>query len=211
VNPELSAVETRVLGALIEKDMATPEYYPLTLNALVNACNQKSNRDPVVNYDQDIIDRAIESLREKRLATVITGGDNRVPKHAHRASETLDLGNRELAVLCVLMLRGPQTAAEIKSRTERLHRFDDTDSVESCLRRLSERESGPLTVLLPRQPGMREARWAHLLCGAPEAAPSFEEPAATHRADRLAELEARVASLEGELAALRAEMAGFRR
>ncbi len=206
----LSDVEARVLGALIEKDMATPEYYPMSLNALVNACNQKSNREPLVNYGEETVNAAFDSLRGKKLATLITGGDNRVPKHAHRASETLNLGNRELAIVAVLLLRGAQTVNELKTRTERLHAFDDLDALENTLRKLAEREPEPLAVLLPRQPGMREVRWTHLLCGAP----AIVEPAPAtsgHRPDRVAELESRVAALEGEIAGLRAEMKDFRR
>src|ERR1044071_9362195 len=121
---QLDAVEVRVLGSLLEKEIATPEYYPLSLNALVNACNQKSNREPVVNYDEDTVEHALERLREKGLTSRITGRDVRVPKHAHRLAEVFNLGRRESAVLCVLMVRGPQTIGELRGRSERLYSFD---------------------------------------------------------------------------------------
>lgn len=202
----LTEVEARVLGCLIEKDMATPEYYPLSLNALVNACNQKTNREPVLHLEEETVRDAVESLRAKQLAWVITGREMRVPKYSHRAAETLNAGNRELAVLAVLLLRGPQTVAEIKERTQRLHEFDDAEAVEACLRRLAARESGPLVRQLARQPGAREPRWTHLLCG---------EPAAVAAAASLAEpreaLTERVARLEEEVRQLRAEVADLRR
>jgi uncharacterized protein YceH (UPF0502 family) len=204
--PQLQEEEARVLGSLIEKDMATPEYYPMSMNALVNACNQKSNRDPVVHYDEDVVDRALESLRDKRLTMVTRGGDNRVPKYSHRASETLDVNNRELAVLAVLLLRGPQTVGELKTRTERLHAFDDLDGVETTLRGLAEKG---LAVLLPRQVGMREPRWGHLLCGEPRilesAAPGIEQGGGHEP------LSERLARLEAEVEGLRAQFAEFKR
>ena len=131
----LDAAEIRVLGALMEKEIATPDYYPLSLNALVNACNQKSNRDPVVSYDEAVVENALSGLRAKGLATRITGADSRVPKHAQRFTEQFNLGRREAALLCVLMLRGPQTAGELRGRSERLYTFDDLEAVESTLRR----------------------------------------------------------------------------
>ena len=205
---ELTDVEVRVLGALIEKEMATPEYYPLSLNALTNACNQKSNREPVVDFEEGTVANALESLRARKLAIVHTGREIRVPKHAHKAYETLNLGNRELAVLCVLMLRGPQTVGELKERTQRLHAFDDLDAVESCLRRLTDRASDPLAVNLGRQPGWREARWAHLLSGEPRmGAPMGQAPAATQSRDSLVE---RVEHLEAEVEGLKQELARFR-
>ncbi len=202
----LTEVEARVLGCLIEKDLATPEYYPLSLNALVNACNQKTNREPVLHLEEETVRDAVESLRAKQLAWVISGREMRVPKYSHRAAETLDAGNRELAVLAVLLLRGPQTVAEIKERTQRLHEFDDAEAVEACLRRLAGRESAPLVRQLARQPGAREPRWAHLLCGEPAtavAAASLTEPQEV--------LTERVARLEEEIRQLRAEVADLRR
>ena len=201
----LSPIEVRVLGSLVEKEVTTPEYYPLTLNALVNACNQKSNREPVVAYNDEIVSEALAGLRQKKLSTVITGVSIRVPKHTHRFAEALNLGRRELALMCVLMLRGPQTVGELRDRSERMHRFEDMDEVESCLGRLAEWEPQPLTVRLPRQPGMKEPRWAHLLCGpvdvsALEAA--SHEPVAPSRVAA----DDRVSALEGEVAALRLEV-----
>ena len=201
---QLDEVEARVLGVLVEKDMATPEYYPMSLNAVTNGCNQKSNRDPVVAYDDHTVAAALESLRAKRLASILTGGENRVPKHSHRASETLDLNNRELSVLCVLMLRGPQTVGELKGRTELLYSFDDLDAVDNCLLKLAERG---MVVQLPRQPGMREARWAHLFSGEPPPQP-FDHAAA---APTSGSLPARVAQLEAEVESLKAQFAEFRK
>ena len=137
---QLDDVEVRALGALMEKEIATPEYYPLSLNALVNACNQKSNRERVLSYDEDTVETALDGLRAKGLAARISGHDMRVPKHAHRLSEVINLGRREAAVLCVLMLRGPQTTGELRGRTERLYQFDDLEAVDACLARLMEWE-----------------------------------------------------------------------
>ncbi len=194
----LSAAEARVLGSLLEKEITTPEYYPLSLNALVNACNQKSNRDPVVSYDEATVENALSDLRAKGLATRITGRDTRVPKHAQRFTEQLNLGRREAALVCVLLLRGPQTPGELRGRTDRLYPFDDLDAVEGTLHRLTEME---LAVQLPRQPGFKEQRWAQLLTGpvdvsAPELEPS--EPPTPERRDRLAALEEEVAQLRRE-------------
>lgn len=162
----LDSVEARVLGCLIEKEATTPEYYPLSLNALVNACNQKSNRDPVVSYDDSTVEDAIERLRAKQLAFLITGS-GRVTKYSQRISETFNLGRRELAVLGVLLLRGPQTLGEIKDRAERMHAFGDLSETERVLEKLAEWSTGALVTKLPRQPGQKEARYAHLLSGEP--------------------------------------------
>ncbi len=164
MRPELDAVEARVLGALVEKDITTPEYYPLTLNALVNACNQKSNREPMVSYDEETVGDALASLKEKKLSFTLTGVGMRVPKIGHRMMETLNMGRREVAILCELLNRGPQTVGELRTRTERMHKFSDLDEVESCLRGLAEREP-PFVVRLERQSGMKEPRWAHLFSG----------------------------------------------
>jgi uncharacterized protein len=200
--PLLDSVEVRVLGCLIEKESTTPEYYPLTLNAIVNACNQKSNRDPVVSYDEDSVQETLDTLRHKRLLSVLTGGGNRVPKYGHRIQETLNLGRREMALLCELMLRGPQTLGELRDRAGRMHKFSDTDEVESCLSGLAAREQ-PLTTKLPRQPGTKEPRYAHLLSGA-EAIPamSSEPPRAMVGTDRIAAMEAEIAELRDRVAAL---------
>src|SRR5271163_4541859 len=151
----LHPVEVRVLGALLEKEITTPEYYPLSLNALVNACNQKSNRDPMVNFDPTQVEQALLLLREKGLLVTTTGAGSRVPKYGHRIAEKLNLGRRELAVLCELMLRGPQTAGELRTRGERMHPFDDLAEVLSVIERQPE-----LIVKLPRRPGEKEVRYA---------------------------------------------------
>jgi uncharacterized protein YceH (UPF0502 family) len=161
----LEPSEVRVLGSLIEKEATTPEYYPLSLNALVNACNQKSNRDPVVDYDDEIVLAAIERLRALKLAFIITG--SRVTKYSQRISETLNLGRRELAALCTLLLRGPQTLGEIKDRSERMFAFGDLSEVETVLDRLAEWPGGGLATKLSKQPGQKEIRFAHLLSGEP--------------------------------------------
>src|SRR5690349_7180085 len=157
---QLEAAEARVLGSLMEKEVTTPEYYPLSLNALVNACNQKSNRDPVVSYDEDTVEDALERLRAKGLAYRISGPDMRVAKFSERLAEVLNLGRRESAVLCVLMLRGPQTPGELRGRGERMYAFDDLEAVESCIARLVEWQPAPLVSALPRRPGFKEVRYA---------------------------------------------------
>src|SRR3984957_4497123 len=174
---QLDATEARVLGALLEKEITTPDYYPLSTNALVNACNQKSNREPVVSYDEDAVEEALHSLRAKGLANRVTG-DGRVAKHEQRFTEKFNLGRREAAVMCLLMLRGPQTVGELRGRSERLYTFDDLEAVESTLARLAEME---FVKKLPRLPGSREARWGHLLCGDVE---EIEEPAELPTAEK---------------------------
>jgi uncharacterized protein YceH (UPF0502 family) len=207
----LSAIEVRVLGSLVEKETATPEYYPLTLNALVNACNQKSNREPVVSYDEAAAEAAVESLRQKRLAAVITGAGMRVPKYRELFSETLNLGRRELAVLCVLMLRGPQTVGELRDRTARLHPFVDLEEVESTLAHLMEREGGALVARLLRRPGTKEPRYAHLLSGEPVAdIPLSAAPSESVGEDALAELKEEVRQLRDEVGRLRQQLETFR-
>jgi uncharacterized protein len=196
--------EVRVLGSLLEKEITTPDYYPLSLNALVNACNQKSNREPVVSYDEETVARALEELRAKGLAVRVTGGDNRVPKHGQRFTEKLNLGRREAAVLCVLMLRGPQTVGELRGHTDRLYTFDDLEGVESTLNHLSEQE---MVMKLARQAGSREPRYAHLLAGEVETA----EPLPPPPIPRGPAPEDRIAALEAELAALRREFDEFRK
>ena len=214
----LTDIEVRVLGALIEKDMTTPEYYPLSLNALVNACNQKSNRNPVVAFDEPTVARAIESLREKKLALVLTGREHRVPKYRHWAWETLGLGPREMAALCVLMLRGPQSVGELKGRTQRMYNFDDLASVEVCLDHLAERRPEPLVVKLARQPGTREPRYAHLLAGEVRLAEPEAQPAAVQTlapqdtsAERMAKLESDIDELRSDVLELREQLSDFRK
>ena len=216
---QLTDIEVRVLGALIEKDMTTPEYYPLSLNALVNACNQKSNRSPVVDYDEPTVARAIESLREKQLARLLTGREHRVTKYRHWAWETLSLGPREMAVLCVLLLRGPQTVGELKDRTQRMYNFDDLASVEVCLDHLIERQPEPLVAKLARQPGTREPRYAHLLSGEvrPCGARSSSRHPFRHSAtqdtstERMAKMESDIDELRSEVGELRKQLSDFRK
>jgi len=204
VDLHLEPAEARVIGALIEKEITTPEYYPLSLNALVNACNQKSNRDPVVDYDEELVDSVLESLRHKGLLTTVTGAGSRVPKYGHRLTDQLNLGRREIAILCELMLRGPQTSGELRNRTERMHRFDDIAEIESVLDRMQE-----LVMKLPRRPGEKEGRYAHLLSGEP-ALEAAEEPQPV-RQDRVTALEAEMAQLRQEFEALKEQFAKFRR
>jgi len=192
----LDPVEARVLGALMEKEVTTPEYYPLSLNALVNACNQKSNRDPVVDYDEDTVSDAVDRLREKKLSLLITGS-GRVNKFQQRISETLNLGRRESAVLCTLLLRGPQTLGEVKDRSERMFAFADLAEAETVLDKLADWPSGALIAKLARQPGQKEARFAHLLCGAP-AMESGPSAASEPPIGRLAQLEKDLQDLRAE-------------
>jgi uncharacterized protein YceH (UPF0502 family) len=194
-----------VLGSLIEKDMTTPEYYPLTLNALVNACNQKSSREPVVNYNEDTVLRALESLKHQGMAVRISGAGHRVEKYAHSLGEKLNLGRREMALLSVLMLRGAQTVGELRGRTERMHDFADMEEVERCLNSLASRDAFALVAPQPR------GRWAQLLGGNPEsvaeplAAPSSVPAAGSSR------LEQRVETLEAEVAELKRQLDVFRK
>lgn len=160
----LSPEQLRVLGTLLEKEMSTPDYYPMSLNSLVAACNQKNNREPVTSFDEPTVLDTLEQLRHKGLSLEISGS-GRVKKYAHRISDTLNLSNRELAVLSVMMLRGPQTVNELRDRTERLHRFDDNEAVESTLRKLIERQPEALAIFIPKQTGWREPRYMHLLGG----------------------------------------------
>lgn len=202
----LHPVEVRVLGSLLEKEITTPEYYPLSLNALVAACNQKSNRDPVLRFDEETVEQGLESLRDKGLLLTISGAGSRVPKFGHRISEKLNLGRRELAVLCELMVRGPQTLGELRTRTERMHRFDDLSEVESVLERMPE-----LVVKLPRRPGEKEARYAHLLSGPPAVSEEESEVVATPaRPDRIAVIETEISQMRSELEELKQQFARFR-
>ena len=199
----LDPVAVRVLGALMEKEATTPEYYPLSLNALVNACNQKSNRQHVVEYDEDTVSDAMDGLRAVKLAVVITGS-GRVSKYAQRISESLNLGRREMAVLCVLLLRGPQTLGEIKDRSERMHAFADLEEVERALDKLAEWPDMPLVRKLPRQPGQKEVRYAHLLAGEPAVQAEDAAPAAPNApGSRIAVLEEEVRRLSSAFAELK--------
>lgn len=217
--PQLDAIEARVLGALIEKELTTPDYYPLSLNALVNACNQINNREPVMALGEAEVTRALDQLRDKRLAVVITGGDSRVLKFAHKTREVLELSRPEVSLLCLLLLRGPQTVGELRGRSGRLHEFADLADAQAVLGRLAHRENPDqpaLVTLLPRQPGTKESRYAHLLSGLP-AAPSqaSESPAAiaplSSDTVRLAQLEADNTELKRQLADLRREFDEFRK
>jgi hypothetical protein len=212
---KLDEIEVRVLGALLEKEITTPDYYPLSLNALVNACNQKSNRDPVMTLDESAVRQALDSLNEKNLAGQVTSADSRVPKHAHRLQEVFNFDRREMAVLCVLLLRGPQTPGELRGRTERMYKFDDLGVVESALHRLMEREP-PLVMKLARQPGTKESRYAHLLAGEMEAwsEPAEAQPVAApgiRDEQRIARLETELESLRKEVTHLRQQLDTFRR
>jgi uncharacterized protein len=213
VNPALNPIEARVLGSLIEKDITTPDYYPLSLNALVNACNQKSNRDPVMSLDENAVRDALYSLNEKRLAGAVSSADSRVPKYEHRVQETFNLARGETAILCVLLLRGPQTPGELRGRTERMFRFDDLSEAQSALQRLIQREP-PLVKMLAKQPGTKEPRYAHLLCGEVDSSQAASEEVVTSAsldASRITRLEGEVGNLKSELAALRQQLEDFRR
>ena len=215
-NVLLTETEARVLGSLVEKDITTPDYYPLSLNALVNACNQKSNREPVMNLNEDAVRQALHSLNEKGLAGTASGaGDSRVAKFEHRMQEAFNLTRPETALLCVLLLRGPQTPGELRGRAERLHRFEDLTDVQSTLQKLMAREE-PLAKVLPRQPGTKEARYAHLLCGdKPEWEASMPVVEARSEGgvddERIVRLEEEVAALRREMADLKDEVLRFRR
>ena len=208
---QLTPEESRVLGCLVEKAITTPDYYPLTLNSLVSACNQKSSREPVVEYAESDVLTAIDGLKEKQLATRITGADARVPRYRQVMADALRLNQPQLVALTVLMLRGAQTVGEIRGRTGRMHEFESLQEVEETLQELATREPHPLVVQLPRRSGEKEARWAHLLSGQPELDMSdVSEAPVPARGARVEELEARVAALEEELTALREEFQKFR-
>ena len=205
---ELTAIEIRVLGCLIEKEMTTPDYYPLTLNSLTAACNQKSNRDPVLELDETDVVKALDKLRFKGLAMQATGEGSRVPKYGHNLEAKLHFEPEQLAILCELFVRGPQTLGELRTRCERMRPFDDLAAVETVLVELIEHDP-PLVVKLPRQPGRKEQRYAHLLAGAPELPEAAEAPPEAARLKVAAE-DDRLQKLEEELAALRAEFEAFK-
>ncbi|MHB8501897.1 MAG: YceH family protein [Candidatus Acidiferrales bacterium] len=213
----LSDVEGRVLGCLVEKEITTPEYYPLSLNALLHACNQKSNRDPLMNLDEAAVRQALRGLSEQALARS-AGGDSRVAKYEHRLAEVFNFTRPETAILCELLLRGPQTPGELRTRAERMHPFEDLNVVHTTLKHLMEREP-PLVELLPRQPGMKEARYAHLLSSDREIQereprqPKAEISVSNNIAERdgVARLENEVAGLRQEVADLKRQFAEFRK
>lgn len=212
------AVETRVIAALVEKEFSTPDYYPMTLNALTAACNQKSNRAPVVEFDEKTVARALENLRERGLSRVISGADIRVPKYSHRLPDIIPVEPALLAVLCELMLRGPQTVGELRGRCSRLHEFTDLAAVEAVLERLVSHAEGPLVCKLPRQPGRKESRYAHLLAGEPELPQEEQREAPVEAAtlavraenERLAALETQVELLQQQMAELRQQFTVFK-
>ncbi len=213
MNIVLNPAEARVLGALVEKDITTPDYYPLSLNALINACNQKNNREPVTNFDEETVRLALRNLSDKQLAGMARDAEGRVAKYEHRLQEVYNFTRPETAILCVLLLRGPQTPGELRGRTERMHRFEDLDEVLSGLQQLMRREP-PLAKALGRRPGTKEIRYAHLLSGDVEA---WDPPAETASssasadAERLIQLEEQVAALRNEVAELKQQMAEFRK
>ena len=206
--PALSLLETRVLGVLVEKQHTVPDSYPLTLNALVSGCNQKTSRDPILDATEDEVQAAIDRL--KALSMVVESSGGRVMRYAQNFARVLNVPTQAVALLTMIMLRGPQTVGELRIHCERLHRFADISSVEAFLHELAEREAGPLVVELPRQPGARETRWAHLLSGPP--AVTAAEPLPTAEGERvtigeLAALKANVTQLQAELATLKATVA----
>jgi len=211
----LSDTEVRVLGALIEKDITTPEYYPLSLNALVNACNQKSNREPVMQLDENAVRDALSGLQENRLAGPAAGADSRVTKYEHRTQEVFNFTRAETAILCVLLLRGPQTPGELRGRAERMHRFETLEDVQSALQKLMQREP-PLAKVLPRQPGTKESRYVHLMSG-DVAVPEIPEATAANLGrhaddgEDLTSLREEVASLRREVADLKDQLERFRK
>jgi uncharacterized protein YceH (UPF0502 family) len=209
----LTDIEVRVLGSLVEKQVTTPEYYPLTLNALMLACNQKNNRTPVTSYDETTVAQALETLREKNLAYVFYGSTSRVPKYKHVLPEVMHLSQPELALMCVLLLRGPQTTGELATRAFRLHEFSGLEDVEATLNTLITREPDPLVTRLPRQPGQKEVRFAHLLSGevTVDTAREAVAPARGRGNDRVATLEADVETLKAEVGMLKTQFESFKK
>ena len=217
MNFVLNDVEARVLGALVEKDITTPDYYPLSLNALVNACNQKNNREPVMSLDESAVREALSRLHDQGLAGPASGADSRVPKYEHHLQEVFNFSRGETAILCVLLLRGPQTPGELRGRTERMHRFEDLDAVQFSLQHLMQREP-PLVAVLPRQPGTKESRYSHLLSGEVQAAEMGMARVAapssatnTNDDERVSRLEEAVAALRAEVAEIKQQLAEFRK
>jgi uncharacterized protein len=217
MNIILNDVETRVLGSLVEKDVTTPDYYPLSLNALVNACNQKNNRDPVMHVQEDAVQEALSTLQDKRLAGPTSSADSRVTKYEHRLQEAFNFTRGETAVLCVLLLRGPQTPGELRGRTERMHRFEDLTEVQSTLQRLMQHDP-PLVRVIPRQPGTKESRYKHLLArDVEDAADVAQAPSSalvasnSQDTDRITHLENVVSDLRKEVADLKQQLANFRK
>jgi uncharacterized protein YceH (UPF0502 family) len=211
----LTEIETRVLGSLVEKQVTTPEYYPLTLNALTAACNQKNNRYPVTSYSEDQVSQAVETLREKNLTYLFYGSTSRVPKYKHVVPEVLHLNSAELALMCVLMLRGAQTPGELRGNASRLHEFSGLEEIEQTLNALMSRDGDALVARLPRQPGQKEVRFMHLLNGEIPAELTVES-AAPRRAppasfDRVSILEQEVASLKSQVQDLQQQFDTFKK
>ena len=202
----LSPAEARVLGSLMEKEATTPEYYPLSLNALVNACNQRSNREPVMNLSEEDVREALRGLEDRRLAGAARAAEGRVTKYEHWLGEAFNFSRAEQALVCVLLLRGPQTPGELRGRTERMHRFEEIADVAGGLQKLIEREPA-LAAVLPRQPGTKESRYAHLFSGPVETAAAA---VAWGDADKGGASEERIAKLESAVAELRVEMEALR-
>jgi uncharacterized protein YceH (UPF0502 family) len=212
----LTEIEVRVLGSLIEKDITTPDYYPLSLNALVNACNQKNNRDPVMALDENSVRQALSSLQERRMAGPAGGADSRVTKYEHRLQEVFNFDRREVALVCVLLLRGPQTPGELRGRSDRMYHFETLDDVQSAIQRLMEREPS-LVRILPRQAGTKESRYMHLFAGdagiPAETEPRNISPSRSEKTldnSRLGLLEDEVAALRQEVSELKQQFADFR-
>lgn len=205
----LNQIEVRVLGSLIEKDITTPDYYPLSLNALVNACNQKNNREPVMTLDENSVREALSSLQEKRMAGPASGADSRVTKYEHRLQEVFNFDRREIALICVLLLRGPQTPGELRGRAERMYRFETLDDVQLALQKLMERQP-PLVRVLPRQPGTKEARYTHLFSGDYIQEATTSLPSASSESPGNSD-EERIAKLEIAVFALRSEVEELKR
>ncbi len=209
-NPILTFEETRIIGSLIEKEFTTPEYYPLTINSLKNACNQKSSRNPVVNFDENLIEKVMNNLRDKSLATLVESRESRVPKFRQNFSNSLKLLQQETAVLCVLMLRGPQTPGEIKSRSNRIFEFENLNQLDETLSKLIERDE-PLLLKLPKMPGTKESRYMHLLNGEPDL--EFYQPEdenLSENAGKISELTEEIENLKTELQQLRTEFEQFK-
>jgi len=216
LNFTLNEIEVRVLGSLVEKDVTTPDYYPLSLNALVNACNQKNNREPVTNLAEDEVRQTLNTLQEKRLAGPASGADSRVTKYEHLLQEVFNFTRGEIAVMCVMLLRGPQTPGELRGRTERMYHFETLDDVQSTLQRLIQKDP-PLVKMLSRQPGTKENRYAHLLAGEIEDTVVESSRVETGLApsasvaSRITTLEAEVSELKNEMANLKQQFAEFRK
>ena len=215
--PILTPIEVRVLGSLIEKQITTPEYYPLTVNALIAACNQKNNRNPVTSFNEGEVEDALYTLRDKNLAYVFHGSTSRVPKYKHVVPEVMHLSPPEVAAMCVLMLSGPQTVGEIRTRGTRLYDFSGLEEVEETLRALAVREDDPLVIKLPRQPGQKDARYVHLLSGQPdieeitESMPAERSTRRASDAERVANLEQQVQSLTDQVAKLTEQFESFKK